>query len=163
MELNSQQIMEILPHRHPFLLVDRITDFVPGEYAAGVKNVTATEFWYPGHFPGHPVMPGVLILEAMAQVGAVAVLSLPENKGKIALFGGVKNARFKKEVTPGDTLEITCRMTRSKGGVGMGETEARVGGRLVAKAELLFAVAGEAAAQTENEKEKDESHENPVG
>ena len=96
MELNIQQIMEILPHRPPFLLVDRITDCEPGVKATGVKCVTMNEPFFVGHFPGNPIMPGVLILEALAQTGAVAALSLPENRGKLAIFGGVKNARFKQ-------------------------------------------------------------------
>ena len=106
MELNIQQIMEILPHRPPFLLVDRITDCEPGVKATGVKCVTMNEPFFVGHFPGNPIMPGVLILEALAQTGAVAALSLPENRGKLAIFGGVKNARFKQPVRPGDVLVV---------------------------------------------------------
>ena len=99
MELDINQIQEILPHRYPFLLVDRITDCTPGESAKGIKCVSANEMQFMGHFPGNPIMPGVLIIEALAQVGAVAALSLPENKGKIVLFGGIKNARFKQRVS----------------------------------------------------------------
>ena len=106
MELNSNQIAEILPHRYPFALVDRITDYEPGQWAKGIKCVSVGEPVFCGHFPQQHIFPGVLMLEAMAQVGAIAILSLPENKGKIALFGGVKNARFKRQVIPGDVLEM---------------------------------------------------------
>lgn len=101
MELNAQQIEEILPHRYPFLLVDRITECEPGQKAAGIKCISVNEPYFCGHFPGHPVMPGVLIIEALAQVGAVALLTLEEFRGKIALFGGIKNARFRRPVQPG--------------------------------------------------------------
>ena len=106
--MSAAEIEEILPHRYPFALVDKILDYTPGQWARGVKCVTRTEPFFEGHFPGHPVMPGVLILEALAQTGAVAALSLPENKGKLALFGGIKNARFRKQVTPGDVLTLHC-------------------------------------------------------
>lgn len=138
MELNIQQIMEILPHRPPFLLVDRITDCEPGVKATGVKCVTMNEPFFVGHFPGNPIMPGVLILEALAQTGAVAALSLPENKGKLALFGGVKNARFKRPVVPGDVLELSCELTAWRSGVGFGKGVARVDGKVAAQAELTF-------------------------
>lgn len=140
MELNVTEIQQILPHRYPFLLVDRITEGEPGEYAAGIKCVTANEAHFCGHFPGHPVMPGVLILEALAQVGAVAILCLPENKGKIALFGGIKNARFKQQVVPGDVLQLRCTLTAQRGPVGFGKAEARVNGKIAAQAELSFVV-----------------------
>ena len=113
-ELNSNQIAQILPHRFPFALVDRITDYEPGQWAKGIKCVSVNEQFFCGHFPQEHVMPGVLILEAMAQVGAVAILSLPENRGKIALFGGVKNARFKRKVIPGDVLEMECTLTNRR-------------------------------------------------
>ena len=138
MELNIDQIMEILPHRPPFLLVDRITECEPGQRASGIKCVTMNEPFFQGHFPGHPVMPGVLILEALAQTGAVAALSLPENKGKLALFGGVKNARFKRPVVPGDVLELSCELTAWRSGVGFGKGVARVDGKVAAQAELTF-------------------------
>ena len=112
MELDANQIQEILPHRPPFLLVDRITGGEPGVWAQGIKCVTVNEPFFAGHFPGYHVMPGVLIMEALAQVGAVAILSLPENKGKLAFFGGIKNARFKRQVVPGDVLELRCELTR---------------------------------------------------
>ena len=142
MELNIDQIEAILPHRYPFLLVDRITECVPGESAKGVKCVTANESFFQGHFPGFRVMPGVLIIEALAQVGAVALLTQEENQGKLALFGGIKNARFKRQVRPGDVLELSCQLTARKGPVGFGTAEARVDGQLACKAELTFALTG---------------------
>ena len=140
MQLNSNQIAEILPHRYPFALVDRIVDGEEGQWAKGVKCVSVNEQFFCGHFPQEHIMPGVLILEAMAQVGAVALLSLPENRGKIALFGGVKNARFKRKVTPGDVLEMTCTLVRRRGPVGIGSCVATVGGETACTAELIFAV-----------------------
>lgn len=143
MELNSNQIAEILPHRFPFALVDRITDYEPGTWAKGIKCVSAGEPMFQGHFPQMHVMPGVLILEAMAQVGGVAILSLPENRGKIALFGGVKNARFKRKVIPGDVLEMECVLTKRRGPVGIGTCRATVNGEIACTAELTFAVTEE--------------------
>ena len=128
MELNSNQIQEINPHRYPFALVDRITDYKPGEYAKGIKCVSVNEMHFCGHFPSHHVMPGVLIVEALAQVGCIAILSKEENKGKIAFFGGIKNCRFKGQVT------------KQKGPVGIGEAIAKVNGKVVCKAELTFAI-----------------------
>ena len=142
-ELNSNQIAQILPHRFPFALVDRITDYEPGQWARGRKCVSTNEQFFCGHFPQEHVMPGVLILEAMAQVGAVAILSLPENRGKIALFGGVKNARFKRKVIPGDVLEMECVLTKRRGPVGIGECKATVDGELACSAELIFAISAE--------------------
>ena len=140
MELNSNQVAQILPHRYPFALVDRITDYEPGKWAKGIKCVSVNEQLFCGHFPQEHVMPGVLILEALAQVGAVALLSLPENQGKIALFAGVNNARFRQKVTPGDRLELECALTRQKGPVGVGQCVAKVEGKTVCTAELLFAI-----------------------
>lgn len=140
MELNSNQIEELLPHRYPFALVDRIRDFEPGKWAKGIKCVSVNELFFCGHFPGEHVMPGVLILEAMAQVGAVAILSCPENKGKIVLFGGVKNAKFKRRVIPGDVLEMECELTRQKGPVGIGVCRAEVNGETACTAELTFVI-----------------------
>ena len=150
MELNSNQIAEILPHRYPFALVDRIVDGEEGKWAKGIKCVTVNEPFFQGHFPQYHVMPGVLIVEAMAQVGGVALLSMPENKGKLALFGGIKNARFRRQVTPGDVLEIECTLTKQKGPVGIGEAKATVDGQVAATAELTFALvnAPEASACT---------------
>ena len=142
MELNIEQIQEIIPHRPPFLLVDKITDFVPGEWAKGIKAVTVNEPFFTGHFPQYRVMPGVLIIEALAQVGAVAILSLPENKGKLAFFGGIKNARFKKQVRPGDVLELSCELTERRGPIGHGKAVAKVDGKVAAQGELTFAVGG---------------------
>ena len=140
MQLDSNQIARILPHRYPFALVDRIVDGEEGRWARGIKCVSVNEQFFCGHFPQEHIMPGVLILEAMAQVVAVALLSLPENRGKIVLFGGVKNARFKRKVTPGDVLEMTCTLTRRRGPVGIGSCEATVNGEIACTAELIFAV-----------------------
>ena len=142
MELNIEQIQEIIPHRPPFLLVDKITDYVPGEWAKGIKAVTVNEPFFVGHFPQYKVMPGVLIIEALAQVGAVAILSLPENKGKLAFFGGIKNARFKKQVRPGDVLELSCELIERRGPIGFGKAVAKVDGKVAAQGELTFAIGG---------------------
>nr|WP_330367497.1 3-hydroxyacyl-ACP dehydratase FabZ [Butyrivibrio sp. AE3006] len=138
--LSAEEIAKILPHRYPFALVDRILDYEPGTWAVGRKCVSMDELFFQGHFPGKPIMPGVLIIEALAQTGAVAALSLPENKGKIALFGGIKNARFKKQVVPGDVLELRVNMIRSKGPVGVAEAEALVDGKVATRAEITFSV-----------------------
>ncbi|MGN1157773.1 MAG: 3-hydroxyacyl-ACP dehydratase FabZ [Agathobacter sp.] len=143
MELNSNQIQEILPHRYPFLLVDKITDCVPGQSATGIKCVTANEMHFLGHFPQKHVMPGVLILEALAQTGAVAILTEEENKGKIVLFGGIKAARFKRQVVPGDVLELKCEIINRRGPVGIGKATATVDGKVAVTAELTFAIDAE--------------------
>ena len=140
LQLNSNEIADILPHRYPFALVDRITDGESGVWAKGIKCVSVGEPFFCGHFPQKHVMPGVLILEALAQVGAVAILSLPENRGKIALFGGVKNARFKRQVRPGDVLELSCELTERRGPIGHGKAVAKVDGKIAAQGELTFAV-----------------------
>ena len=138
--LNVEQIQEIIPHRHPFLLIDKIEDYVPGEYAIGYKGVSYHEDFFRGHFPQKAVMPGVLILEALAQTGAVAILSVPENQGKIAFFGGVQKCRFKGMVFPGDQLKLETKIIKRKGPVGVGEAVATVDGKVVVTAELTFMV-----------------------
>ncbi len=138
--LDIDAIKEIIPHRYPFLLVDRIEELVEGERAVGVKNVTANEPFFPGHFPDYPVMPGVLIVEALAQVGAVALLSVEDNRGKLALFAGIDKVRFKRQVRPGDTLRLEVRITRSRGAIGFGEAVATVDGETACTGELMFAI-----------------------
>lgn len=140
MQYDSNEIAQILPHRYPFALVDRIVDGEAGKWAKGIKCVTVNEPFFQGHFPQKHVMPGVLLIEAMAQVGGVAALALPENRGKLAFLGGVKNARFRRQVTPGDVVEITCTLVKQRGPVGIGAAEARVDGALAASAELTFAL-----------------------
>ncbi|MCR5657549.1 MAG: 3-hydroxyacyl-ACP dehydratase FabZ [Butyrivibrio sp.] len=139
-ELTASDIAKILPHRYPFALVDRIIDMEPGQWAIGRKCVSMDEPFFQGHFPGNPIMPGVLIIEALAQTGAVAILSIPENKGKLALFGGIKNGKFKRQVVPGDVLELRCEMIKCMGPVGVAEAEALVDGKVAARAEVTFAV-----------------------
>lgn len=138
--LTTKEILDILPHRQPFMLVDTIEELEPGVKAVGKKCVTYNEPFFAGHFPGEPVMPGVLIIEALAQVGAVAILSMPENKGKIAFFGGIKEARFKGKVLPGDVLKMETEIIKMKGPIGVGSAKAYVEGKVVAQAELTFAV-----------------------
>lgn len=140
LQLNSNQIAELLPHRYPFALVDRIIDGEPGQWARGIKCVSVNEQIFCGHFPQEHVMPGVLLIEAMAQVGAVAILSLPEYAGKIAYFGGIKNARFKSKVVPGDVVTLECTLIKRRGPVGVGQATATVDGRVAATAELTFAI-----------------------
>lgn len=138
--LNTQQIMEILPHRNPFLLIDTVEELVPGEKAVAKKNVTMNEPYFAGHFPGNPVMPGVLIIEALAQTGAVAILCQDEWKGKTAYFAGINNAKFKQKVVPGDTLELTTEIIKVKGPIGVGKAVAKVNGKTACMAELTFAI-----------------------
>ena len=143
MTYDSDQIAEILPHRYPFALVDRIVDDEPGQWAKGIKCVTVNEPFFQGHFPQKHVMPGVLLIEAMAQVGGVAILALPENRGKLAFLGRVKDARFKRQVVPGDVVEMECVLTKRRGPVGVGTCRAMVNGQEAASAELTFAIGGE--------------------
>lgn len=142
MQLNSNEIQEIIPHRYPFLLVDRIDECEPGVSAKGVKCVTANEMQFLGHFPEKHVMPGVLIIEALAQTGAVAILSEEANKGKIALFGGIKNAKFKRQVIPGDVMTLECEIIQRKGPIGIGKAKATVDGKVAVICELTFAIEG---------------------
>lgn len=138
--LTIQEICEIIPHRHPFLLVDYIEDYEPGEFAIGYKCVTYREDFFKGHFPKEPIMPGVLTVEALAQVGAVAILSKEENKGKVAYFGGIQKCKFKGKVVPGDKLKLETRIIKQKGPLGIGEAVASVDGKVVVSAELTFMV-----------------------
>jgi len=138
--LNSNQIQEIIPHRFPMLLVDTIEELEPGQRAVGTKCVTANEMHFMGHFPGEHVMPGVLIIEALAQVGAVVLLSLDDFKGKIAYFAGINHARFRRKVKPGDTLKLTVEIIKQRGKVGIGKATATVKDEVAAEAELMFAI-----------------------
>lgn len=138
--LDIKQIQEIIPHRYPFLLIDRILELESGVRAVGMKNVTMNEPFFAGHFPDYPVMPGVLIVEALAQVGAVAILSVPENKGRIALFAGIDEVRIRGQVLPGDTLRLEMEITRMKGKIGKGRAVASVEGKTVLDGELMFAL-----------------------
>ncbi|MBO5486298.1 MAG: 3-hydroxyacyl-ACP dehydratase FabZ [Eubacterium sp.] len=138
--LDINEIKKIIPHRYPFLLVDRIEEMEPGVKAVGYKNVTANEPFFQGHFPEYPVMPGVLLIEALAQVGAVAILSLEENKGKLAFFGGIKNAKFRKQVIPGDVVKLETEIVKCKGPMGVGKAIATVDGKMAAEAEISFMI-----------------------
>lgn len=138
--LDRSQIQEIIPHRDPMLLVDRILEYEPGSYAIGELDVSPQAFWVPGHFPQYAVMPGVLIVEALAQTGAVALLSTEEAKGKIAFFGGIDKARFKRQVVPGDVLRLECRLTKTRGAFGFGEAKATVDSALACSVSLMFAI-----------------------
>ena len=141
--LGRAQIEEILPHRDPFLLLDEIIELEPGVRVVARKRVREDEWYLAGHFPGRPIMPGVLIVEAMAQTGAVAVLSEEENRGKLALFAGIDDVRFKRIVEPGDELELTCELERVRGPIGRGKARATVDGQLAARGVLTFAVTEE--------------------
>ena len=138
--LDRAAIEQIIPHRDPFLLVDRVLELESGTSAIGELDVRETAFWVPGHFPRYAVMPGVLIVEALAQCGAVALLSLPGNQGKLAFFAGIDKVRFKRQVVPGDTLRLACVITRMRGPIGFGEALASVDGELACSGELMFAI-----------------------
>ncbi len=138
--LDINEIKEIIPHRYPFLLVDRVLEIEEGKRVVGIKNVTANEEFFNGHFPEYPVMPGVLIVEALAQVGAVAMLKKEENKGRLAFFAGIDNCRFKKQVKPGDQLRLEVEITRLRGSLGKGKGVATVDGELVCETEIMFAL-----------------------
>lgn len=138
--MTTQEIMNILPHRSPFLLIDTIEELEVGVKAVAKKNVTFNEPFFAGHFPGNPVMPGVLIIEALAQTGAVAILSQPEFQGKTAYFAGINSAKFKQKVLPGDTLRLETEIVKIKGPIGVGAAKAYVGDKLACMAELTFAI-----------------------
>ena len=138
--MGTKEIMEVIPPRQPFLLIDAIEELEPGKRAVGRKCVTFNEPFFAGHFPGEPVMPGVLIVEALAQTGAVAILSQPDFKGKTAYFGAINNARFKQKVVPGDVLELELEIIKQKGPVGIGSAKATVNGKLAVSAELTFVI-----------------------
>ena len=140
MTLGAKEIQQIIPHRWPFLLVDKIVEMESGVRAVGIKNVSVNEPFFQGHFPGQPIMPGVLIVEALAQVGAIALLSQPENKGKIVYFASIDSFRFRRPVLPGDTLRLEVNLTKMRGPVGKGSVKAEVEGQKVADGELTFAL-----------------------
>ena len=139
--LNVEDIKKIIPHRYPFLLVDKIEEVELGKRAVGYKNVTANEEFFQGHFPNYPVMPGVLMVEAMAQVGAVSLLAMEENKDKLAFFAGIEKVRFKKQVIPGDVLKIEVEIITLRGPIGKGKGTVTVNGEIAVSGELMFAIA----------------------
>lgn len=141
--MNNIEIQELIPHRYPFLLVDKILEVEEGKKAVGIKNVTVNEPFFQGHFPSNPIMPGVLIVEAMAQVGLIAIKSLEENKDKLGVFAGIDEMRFKEQVRPGDTLTIEVEMTAFKRGIGKADAVARVDGKVAAKGKIMFAMVDE--------------------
>ena len=138
--LNKEEIKNIIPQRDPFLMIDEVGEYVPGESAIAYKNVNEQEWYFKGHFPGNPIMPGVLIVESLAQTGAVAILSMEENKGKNALFGGIDKMKFKRKVVPGDRLKLEVKIIKRKGPIGVGEAIATIDEKIVAKGELTFAL-----------------------
>lgn len=139
-KMDIMEIMDMLPHRYPFLLVDRITECVPGKYSKGYKNLTMNEAFFQGHFPGNPIMPGVLQLEALAQCSAPVLLSLPENKGKLALYAGVDGVRFKNIVRPGDKFEMSVELTKLKGPICKAHGVGSVDGKICVEADMTFAL-----------------------
>ena len=143
--LNNIEIQKILPHRYPFLLVDKIIEMEEGKRAVGIKNVTVNEPFFQGHFPGNPIMPGVLIVESLAQVGAVMLLSMPENKGKLGVFTGISSMKFRRQVVPGDTLVLEAELIMYRHGMGKANVKATVDGQIAASGEISFAVIENAA------------------
>lgn len=139
MLMNKEQIKEIIPHREPFLLVDQVEEMEEGKSITATKFVTKDEYYFQGHFPGQPIMPGVLQVESLAQAGAIALLSMPEHRGKLAVFGAIKNARFKRQVVPGDVLTLKVQLDRLRSSTGTGIAEAYVGDELACKCEIMFA------------------------
>lgn len=138
--MNKEQIKSIIPHRDPFLLIDEIVELEPGKRVVAKKHVKEDEFWIKGHFPNQPVQPGVLTIEMLAQAGAVCILSVPENKGKIAFFGGIDKARFKKQVLPGDVVTLSVEIIKIKGSIGVGKAIATVDGEKAVSAQIMFAL-----------------------
>ncbi len=138
--LNKEEIKKIIPQREPFLMIDEVEEYIPGQCCIAYKHVNKDEYYFKGHFPGKPIMPGVLMVEALAQTGAVAILSMEENQGKNALFGGINNLKFKKQVIPGDTLKLEVKIIKKKGPIGIGEAIASVDGKIAVKGELTFAI-----------------------
>ncbi len=138
--LNKEQIMEIIPHRDPFLLIDEILELEVGKRVVAQKYIAPDSFWFQGHFPKHPVTPGVLIMEMLAQAGAVCALSMPENQGKIAFFGGIDKAKFRRQVLPGDTLRLEVELIKLRGSFGVGKAVATVDGERACTGEITFAL-----------------------